>query len=202
MKIITLLLPAAALLISLSTTAHATKFSYTYLEASYSNQDSNGIDGIFNKHGSVALDDNMHFIFKDSTVWLKPNAINDDQISEGSVGLGYHTPISNKTDLTASASLLLRVKTSTDQSTNTKAKLGYGVALGVRHQLTDDLEANIKATHNDVNNADFLTNTSLSIGGRYNLTNELSAGVNVSTAIKDRNNQSELLTASLRWSSL
>lgn len=206
MKIITLLLPAATLLITLSTTVQAKKFSYTYLEAGYSKQNGHGIDGIFTKQGAVSLDENTYFIFKDSSVLLSSsnNYVSDTDISEGSVGLGYHTPINDKTDLTASASLRLMLKTKTahSQSVSTKAKLGYGVALGIRHQLTDDLEATIKATHNDINNANLLTNTSISIGGRYNLTDELSAGVSLSTPVKDRDDNADMVTASLRWSSL
>lgn len=201
-----------AIFIFLSISAQAKDFSYKYLEAGYLkyNDVEDIVDSAFDIKASQPINDKVYVILNYSKINFKPVNIKgismDMGISEAEIGLGYHTPIIDKTDLTVGASALVVKKEGTVNKgslaiAGSESELGFGLELGTRHHITDAIEANFKATYKNIFNAKTTADEfGVTLGGRYHINDSLSAGISLSTSTED--GDPEIITSSLRWSTL
>ncbi len=164
-----------SLLMGVAATANATDFNYTYVEGSYQDIDADGLDADSYKiSGSYAINPKMNILadYEDGSI-DNPIGNNDFDFDKTSIGLGYHSGISSKTDFTANVKL---IDVSHDLAGD---DTGYGLGVGVRHRLTDKIEVGSNIDYVDVNdNGD----TTFKLNSRYYLTDKTSLGLSYSTS--------------------
>ena len=159
--------------------ASAQEFSYDYIQISLSQSEYDDVDlDLDGKSisGSINLSEN-NFLFgslgtTDFDNWLVPSVGEiDGDADSWSIGLGFHTPLSDKVDFVATGSY-----TSIEGD-----GYGYeidenvtGVSIGVRAWLTDSVEFDVGISHSEADDADGL---SLNAGFIFPITESLSLGV-------------------------
>ena len=172
--------------------AQATDFNYNYVEGAYENYDTENTDADVGKlSGSYAITPNLNIIGDYATGDIdNPSGGTDLDFEKSSIGIEYHTPIAPTTDLTTNIKYINQDIGSADGSVDNN---GYGVGVGVRHQLTDKVEANANIDYSDFDNSD---DTSLKVGARYHFNESISAGVAYSTSREDE----DIASTNIRWS--
>lgn len=200
MKLKSLLTISAFTAIGLISSAQASDFNYNYVEGSYSALNDEFIDGAFNVKGSYDITENINII-GGYTKYNIPDDINGDA-DNYKIGIGYHTPITEKTDLVTDISYQAVNVEDNDTGESLEAS-GVGVKLGVRHKFSDSIEANASLEHVKLDEDEYDmsgTGTTIDLGGRYHINEAMSAGLNFSTGTEDGSPES--LTSSLRWNFL
>ncbi|MGK0224026.1 MAG: opacity protein-like surface antigen [Limisphaerales bacterium] len=165
--------------VTASTTALAEdKLSYDYIQATYIdteiddrnfNVDGDGL-GI---SGSVSLNDNF-FV---NAGYASQEFDRGVDVDQWSIGLGGHMPLSSSTDLVGTVSY---VDSEVDARFGSIHADGYGLGLGVRSRIVDNIE--LEAGINYVDLGDGGDDTSVAFGGRYYFTEQFSAGAGVQLA--------------------
>ena len=197
MKLLPLFSLSAIALASIISTAHAGDLSYNYIEGGYSKYNIDEVDSAFTVGGSYGVTNNINIIGSYSTTDIKTDGTADINMNQYEVGVGYHFPISDETDLTADVSYLsVEAEASQGGVTISGSESGYGVGVGVRHQLTDSIEAKARVSYADIKDN---SEMALTVGGRYNINEALSAGVDLTTVTDEG---PEVITTSLRWNFL
>lgn len=169
-------------------TTQANNFNYNYIEGGYSTYNEEGIDGAFDMGGSYDIANNINVIAN----YKKIDAASVDP-SQMQIGLGYHIPIADGTDLAADLSYL---KTKAKTNNISVKDTGYGIGIGVRRKFTDHIEGNARIEHLKFDNDDTST---LTVGGLYAVNHALSAGIDLTTEGDDG---PEIIRSSLRWNML
>ena len=179
----------------MASTAHANNFNYNYAQLGYSFFNDFEIDQGVTFSGSYDVTYNVNILgsYFISTSSDSDRA-DDIDLDNYTLGVGYHTDISDKTDVLGEIGLF---------NTNVDAKIGnvtvntdnsgYNLSAGVRHKLQEKIEVNARADHR---NSDNVTDTSFTFGGRYYFKPNISAGLDFNTGADD---SSESITTSLRW---
>jgi len=159
----------AALLAGASGTALAADgLSYSYVQAGYERGDWNLYDVTlsgFSVAGSAAFGENF-FGFASYADGSKSGA----HLKPLSAGVGYHYGLGTSLDLVTGASFeSLKV-------TGASSESGWGLGLGLRGVVGNaELQGGVKY----VDIGDFGNDTAFNIGGRYNFTEMVSAGLDI-----------------------
>ncbi len=166
---------AITLAAGLSMPALAQDMSYSFVEASYldteiddNNFDVDG-DG-FGVSGSIELNETFFLQAAYSTQDFD-FSIDYDQVS---VGIGAHFPMAENLDLVGAISY---VDAEVDTRFGDLDDDGYGLDLGVRARLAEQFEVEGGINHVDLDDSG--DETSLKLGGRYYLSQELAFGAGV-----------------------
>ncbi|MCK5726847.1 MAG: outer membrane beta-barrel protein [Thiotrichaceae bacterium] len=170
-------------------TAQANNFNYDYVEGGYSfHKGSDNVKHDLNIKGSKAINPQVNIV----AGYSKIDHEFVSSSSEIEAGANYHMPINEKTDIVGGISLL-----HSSSASNSNSQTGYKMGLGLRHQLTNEIEANTEVSHRDVGNQN--ESNTFSIGGRYSINETLSAGIDYSST---DNYGPDALTTSIRWKTL
>ena len=169
---------AGVILSGFSGNVHAENFDYNYVQGTYESIDLDGPDAdVFRLSGSYELTPQFNFIGELATGDIdNPTGGSDLDFDEVVIGLGYHTEISNSTDFTANVKVINQDTDFVGDDT------GYGVGVGLRHKLLENIEVNANVDFADVNDNE---DTSLDLGARYYFNDAFSAGLNYSTSSED-----------------
>ena len=179
---------AGVMLAGFGTNVQAANFDYNYIQGAYESIDLDGPDAdVFRLSASYELTPQLNFIAEYATGDIdNPAGGGDLDFEEVAIGLGYHTEISTSTDFTANIKVI-------DQDTDLAGDdTGYGVGIGLRHKLIDNIEVNANIDFVDVNDNE---DTSLNVGARYYFNDALSAGLNFSTSSDDV----DVVSGNIRW---
>lgn len=197
MKFLSLVTVSSIALAGMISTAQAGDFSYNYIEGGYSNYNIEEIDSAFGVGGSYGVTENINVIGSYSKANIDTNSSIDASFNQLAIGVGYHTSIAPQTDILADVSYInAEVEASNNGVTVSGSEGGYGLGVGVRHQLTDSIEGNARVSYMSIDDE---SDTAVSVGGRYNINEAMSAGVGLTT-ITDKG--PEIITTSVRWNFL
>lgn len=156
----------AAMAVGASTTAaaqSASGFSYNLIEGAIISGDD--YDG-FGVNGSFSVAPEFHVLGSIDSVELDGGA--DGSLL--SAGLGYNRAINNVLDIVATGSLKRAKFDGVD------GEIGFGLGVGLRGRLFDQLELHGGLEYVDIYDSD----TTLRIGGRYYVTPNFAAGLDLS----------------------
>ena len=192
MKLLPLITISSIALAGLINTAQANNFNYNYIEGGYSSFNQEGLDGAFDIGGSYDVADNINIIANFAKTDIEGAGIEGD-ITDLEVGIGYHTPIADETDLTAD---LTYIKAEAEVNHVSEEDTGYGIGVGVRHKFSNEIEGKARISHKKFDEA---KSTALTVGGLYNINEALSAGLDLTT---ETDEGPEVIRTSLRWNML
>lgn len=168
-----------ALLASISSGAQAANFDYTYGQVGYETGDFDGLT----LTGSFEVNEEV-FVLARYAALTNDDAGIDVDYTDISVGAGYHMPIDEKTDAVFTVSF-----DSAEVDIPSVTILGFtfpgstvddtGILLtaGVRHNLN----ANVELAGGIYHNTTFTGDTGFHGEARYNINNEMSAGLSFMT---------------------
>ncbi|HHL18346.1 MAG TPA: hypothetical protein ENJ33_01275 [Thiothrix sp.] len=178
-------------------TAQASDFNYDYVEGGYSNYNIDEVDSAFGVSGSYDVAENINIIGSYSKADIDTGTPMNLSVNKLLVGVGYHKEIAPKTDILADISYLkIEGEVSVNGATVSASDSGYGLGVGVRHQLTDNIEGNARISYENI---DEESDTAVSVGGRYKINEAMSAGLDLTTVT---NEGPEIISTSLRWNFL
>jgi len=179
---------AGIIILGFAGTVHAANFDYNYIEGAYESIDLDGPDAdVFRLSGSYELTPHLNIIGEYATGDVdNPTGGSDLDFDEAVIGLGYHTGITGSTDLTANIKVINQDIDLVGDDT------GYGLGVGLRHKLADNVEVNANVDFVDVNDNE---DTSLELGARYYFNKAYSAGLSYSTSTEDV----DVISGNIRW---
>lgn len=195
MKLLPLITISTLAIAGMMTNAHANNFNYNYAQVGYSAINDFDVDGGVIVAGSYDVQENVN-IFGDFFVSTSSDSdvADDIDVDIYTLGIGYHTPISDKTDILADIALFnTNAEATTGAFSVERDDSGYKLGLGARHKLSEKVEVNARGDHR---NSDDQTDTTFTLGGRYSFNPAISAGIDFTTGADDG---SEIITTSLRW---
>jgi predicted porin len=166
----------------------AENFDYNYIQGAYESIDLDGPDAdVFRLSGSYEFTPQLTFIGEYATGDIdNPTGGSDLDFEETVIGLGYHTELMRSTDLTANIKVI-------NQDTDLAGDdTGYGLGVGLRHKLADNIEVNANVDFVDVNQNE---DTSLELGARYYFSKAYSAGLSYSSSTEDV----DVVSGNIRW---
>ena len=168
--------------------AQAADFNYNYVEGSLQDIDINGIDSeSATISGSFDITSNINLIGGYSAEQIStPAGFSDIDADTLKLGLGYHAPVGDNTDLTASFTAIRIDMDFVDSDT------GYGIGIGLRHQINDVIEIGARADYVDIYEAD---DTTLEINSRFAVSDSVSLGLTYSTSTEEV----DILSAGVRF---
>lgn len=167
-----LIYPTVALFISaIAPAGQAAGMSYNYIEGAVNHSEDDDTDHNAELQGSIALDTGVNL-----RLGYSESSLNDESesYSQYSAAIGLHGPSFHRADLVIEAGVLYGIYDAPDSSNDLTEK-GFSIAAGYRKQFNDRLEADIMISHHFL--GDF-SETALKTGGRFHLTDNISAGVN------------------------
>ncbi len=178
------------------TSAYADNFNYNYVQGDYSFINDFDIDQGVKVSGSYDVAYNINILGSYFVSTSSDSKIADSvDLNVYTLGVGYHSDISDSTDVLAEIGLF---NTSADVKkgafTTSKDNSGYTLSLGVRHKLQEKLELNARFDHR---NSSDVTDNTFTLGSRYYFKPDWSVGLDFNTGADDG---SESITGSLRWS--
>ena len=177
-----------AVLSAALSTANAADFNYNYIEGSFQDIDLNGVDSeAVNFSGSFEIAPSLNIIAGYSNGEITtPRGFRDIDFDSMSLGLGYHAPIGDNTDLTANLKVINQDMDFIGDDT------GYGVGVGIRHQVSDVVEIGTRIDYADVYDAD---DTTFQVNSRFFLNDATSLGLSFSTSAEEV----DVLSAGVRF---
>ena len=158
--------------------AHAADFNYNYVEGSLQDIDINGTDSeAATLSGSFDVAPNINIVAGYSAEQIStPAGFSDIDVDTFKLGLGYHAPVGDNTDLTASVTAISKDMDVVGDDT------GYGVGVGLRHQINDAIELGARVEYVDIYDAD---DTTLEINSRFRVADGVSLGLAYSTSAEE-----------------
>ena len=165
-------------------TVNADTFSYSYIEGGIGDYIDDAEDPTFLIGGSYNLSSNFNLLGDYSTTTLASEGSVDLDYDTIALGVGFHTPMNEKTDFIASlkyVSIDLSV-TSGFASAEVADADGYSIGAGVRHELSDKVEANLGLDYTEIDDA---SETTITVGGRYFFNEKLSAALSYQSGEDD-----------------
>jgi len=185
---------ALALLCLSGTYANANTFNYNYAQASYSFINDFDIDQGFKLSGSYDVAYNINVL---GSYFLSTSTADDkriDNLDVYTLGVGYHSDISDATDVLAEIGLFnSNVDGKIGATKFNRDNAGYTLSVGVRHKLQDNIELHARFDHR---NSDDVTDNTFTLGSRYYFKSNWSVGAEFNTGADDG---SESITGDLRW---
>jgi len=174
--------------------AYANTFNYNYAQASYSFINDFDIDQGFKLSGSYDVAYNINVL---GSYFLSTSTADDkriDNLDVYTLGVGYHSDISDATDVLAEIGLFnSNVDGKIGATKFNRDNAGYTLSLGVRHKLQDNIELHARFDHR---NSDDVTDNTFTLGSRYYFKSNWSVGAEFNTGADDG---SESITGDLRW---
>lgn len=175
----------AVLVAAISTPAIAENFSYSYLQVGYSTGDVN-VGGLKVDSSGLAfsasapINDTLYVVggYANQELSLGNLSVDGDSFN---IGVGARTSINQNTDLTTTLSY---VSTETNVYGLVDKATGYELDFGVRHKVNDSFELLGGFGFTSAGSPKINT-TSVSIGGRYKVNNNLSVGAGYSYATNE-----------------
>ena len=157
-------------------------FSYNFIGAGYQqaeilDEDFSG----FGFYGSAAINESFFILGEYSSIESDDQfdigaGPDDIDATEFSLGIGFHTPISDTVDF---VSTLEYAKAEVESSGISADGNGYLLSAGVRAMLNDAVEIGGAVSHADIEDS---SDTGVGIYGRYYTTDSVSLGLGFSTA--------------------
>lgn len=179
---------------SLISSVQATNIDYDYVEVGYTLINDFDASGGVSLSGSYDIFDNINVIgslFVSTTT--NSTVFDDIDVTNYSLGFGYHSATSDTLDFFVEARLLNTDTTATTKGVKVNQDdTGSMMSFGVRNQLNDKVELLGRI---DRRNTDAAGETVFTFGGRYERNKKLSFGLEFTTGA---DNGSETLTASIR----
>ncbi|MEE9352737.1 MAG: hypothetical protein V3U78_10805 [Thiotrichaceae bacterium] len=179
------MLPVLALSCAISS-AYAGDFNYNFVEGALITNDIEDADTTFGLKGSYDVATNVNIVGSFFSTGLPDVNGVDVSLSSFSIGLGYHKPMSEKTDFVGD---IQYINYDIDLSQgNAFASVdvgdGFGVNAGIRHSFSEKFEgeASVNYIDLDFDNLGSGSDTSFSATGRYLFTDNVSASLGFSTA--------------------
>ncbi len=163
-----------------SNESHANEFNYNELEMSISPDSIGGADPTVSFSGSYEFVDQYSVIGNYSrTTLAEARGIEVDFVNT-QIGVAYNQALLNNTDFVASLSYVRTEIVISDDTRSASLGDGSGYKLGAaaRHQLTNQIQLQSSISYLSVESA---TDTAISVGGYYFLTENISAGVAYTT---------------------
>lgn len=193
MKLHTLISSSLLVLIT-STNAHANNFNYNYVELGYAAITDFEVDEGVVISGSYDIKENINIVGEAFVSTSSDSDTADIDLDSYRLGVGYHMPISDKTDVLAEAGLFnVSVEASSRGITINRDDSGYQLSAGVRHKLAEKIELQGRINYK---NSDDLSDRNYVLGARYYFNPAISVAADFNTGAEDG---SELITTSLRW---
>lgn len=158
------------------TAANAGELKYTYVQGGYSAADVAGLDmDGYGVKGSVAFGDKFYGL-------ASYDRVSDSgfDLNESSLGVGFHTGLSDKTDFFAEASAVR------DDFDFVGSDTGYRVAGGIRSLMSDKFEGSVKATYSDV--GDYGNGFGAGVSGVFHITDTWGVYASYDYADRDSSN--------------
>ena len=149
---------ALAIAAALPFSAHATDLSYTSVEADYVNLD-HGTDG-WGLRGSVAIGSTGLYALGGYSQLSADGTPNNVDVRSNELGLGYHHPVADKTDLIGE----LAYRNAESGNTNID---GARASVGVRSAVAEHFEGFVKANYYDA--SDYHGDVTGTVGAQYKL---------------------------------
>jgi hypothetical protein len=164
------------------------RFSYTYMEATLSTDNTPNRGSSYGIGGSYNVLPNVNLLGS----YTRTTVTNSDKLLNlFSIGAGYHLPVGPDTDLTANLLYLDEEESITSGAVTTSiSDSGASGGVGVRHLFNRFLEGSVKLNFTHVHDS----NAKTTLGMRYHYSNQLSGDINYT--IDDDDN----VAASVRWS--
>jgi len=174
-KIISALILAGACSVSVSNLS-ASNFSYSYIEGGVGDFIDEADDPTFFVGGSYNVSSNINLLASYDTTTLTSDGLLDLDFDKFKVGVGYHTPVSDSTDMTANVQYIGTDVSITNgfNSEEIADGSGYGIGLGLRHKVSDSFEANANVDYMDVEDG---KDTAFTVGARYYFNQKISANL-------------------------
>jgi opacity protein-like surface antigen len=179
MKIKFITLATAALF---STASLAQSPTWNLIEAGYGQADIDGLDELspsgFAIGGSSLLGEN---VFIQGSYSLLSDDISgvDIDLDQASVGLGYRYGLTETTDVYASASYeYIELSASGFGASESLDDSGYGLTVGLRSRITEQLELNGAIGYVDIGDE---SETALGVSGHYYFTQNVALGLTYSS---------------------
>ncbi len=197
MKNIPLLVACSMIFSTGFITVQADEHNYNYAQVGYSLVNDSDITSGISASSSYDLYENINLVGN-----LFVSTSSDSAVAKNvdaktySIGIGYHSAITEKTDLLAEINLLNSHSSITTKGGD-KIKIndsGHMISIGSITQLNDKVELLLRA---DKRNSDSLLGTVFTIGALYKLNNKTDVVGSFNTGASDG---SEVITASVRWS--
>ncbi|WP_158278923.1 porin [Leucothrix arctica] len=158
--------------------AQVPEFSYNFVEGAYDNYDFDGLDadiGRLSMSYDVASKLNIIGEYANGDI-DNPTGGSSLDYEAFAIGLGYHTPVAPRTDVTANIKYINQdIDSISDDD-------GYGVGIGLRHKLMGKVELDANIDYMDLDDND---DTRFGVGARYDINNKVSVGVDYSTSSED-----------------
>ncbi|CAA6802040.1 MAG: Unknown protein [uncultured Thiotrichaceae bacterium] len=171
--------------------AFAGDISYKYIEGQISTHDLDGYDNAFGLNGSFAFTPNINAVGSYSSMGIDNNINSDDyDYSIFTIGLGYHTPIAETTDVFGDVRYVSHDFNASNGSAYATADIadGFGLNAGIRHMFNAKFEGEASINYTDIELDNNLANdisfseTDYSAVGRYHFTKQFSGSLGYSTA--------------------
>lgn len=183
-KIVSMLV-LTGVLTSTIATLNAADFSYNYIEASVSKIDDDGVDNSYGISGSYDIAPNVNVLGSFDTARVDDIFNMKTDVNQTSLGIGYHTSVGENTDVTTNIRYVNYegVVNSGNTSLVVDAN-GYGLGAGVRHMFSEQLEGNAAIDHTKIDDSN-ISDTSVSLGGRFHFNANTSAGMSYKSGDED-----------------
>ncbi|MDG1938378.1 MAG: hypothetical protein P8I62_05960 [Pseudomonadales bacterium] len=172
---------ALSLLTNYSLSVYASELSYSYVSAAYQSielfgEDGDGVGlvGSFEIGDQAFITASYSSLASDDT-YNNGSIIDDLEIDAFTLGFGFHTPISDTTDLVTTISYL-------DQELDYGGSVdgdGFGINVGIRSKVSETVELGGSFTYVDFEGE---TDNSFSLGARYLATETISFGLGHTSA--------------------
>ena len=161
-----------------SNSAKAADFSYNYIEGSLQDIDINGTDSdAATLSGSFDIAPNINILVGYSAEQIStPSGFSDIDVDSFRLGIGYHAPVGDNTDLTASMTAISQDMDIVGDDT------GYGLGLGLRHQVNNAVELGARVEYVDIHDVD---DTTIEIDSRFTIADGVSLGLALSTSSEE-----------------
>ena len=196
MKKIPLLAICAMTLSTSLVTVRADDISYNYAQVGYSFVNDSDITGGVSLSASYDVYENINLLGNLFASTSSDSAVAEDiNAKVYSLGVGYHSGLTEKTDLLTELSLL-NSHSSISIKGGGKTKInntGHIISIGTRTQLNEKMELLLRA---DKRNSSDPSGTVFSIGAVYKLNNKAALVGSLNTGASDG---SEVVTTSVRW---
>ncbi len=188
------LISSSLLVLTISTSTYANNFNYNYVELGYAAVTDFEINGGVIVSGSYDIQENINII---GDIFVSTGSDTDNvdvDLDSYRLGVGYHMPISGKTDVLAEVGLFnVSAKANSRGITINRDDSGYQLSAGVRHKLAEKIELQGRINYR---NSDDLSDRNYQLGARYSFNPAISVGADFNTGAEDG---SESLTTSIRW---
>lgn len=177
-------------------TAYAEEFSYNYFEGGLNHHKDEEISAAFELKASRDLGNQFNAVAGLSSTNFKMYS-SDILVNQYAIGLGYHTALTPKLDLTTELAFLYIDATIPSYSYSPIiSDTGAIATVGMRYKVTEQLEAHANIEFTEL---DSTTSKEATVGGLFKITDNILGGISYKAVNREGDG---FLKSSLRWQSL